>query len=726
MKIVHWNRRADLRLSAAVAPIILGLAIAPDAFAQEQSATLEELVVTARKREENLQDIPLAVSAFSADALEARGVRSVTGLASAVPNVAITGQADGDFDTNIIIRGISSSARNVGFESSLGVYLDGVFMGRTSGFDQELADVTRVEVLRGPQGTLFGKNTISGAISIVTADPTPTPIAKVFGEVGNFNLWSGGVAVSGPIIDGRLAGKLSVSGGQHDGYVDNLNSTGRGADTLGRRETWNARAALQWQAGDDLKIDLRGDYGEKRGSVFETEAISGFGYVPGVRTADVDRPGAELRKLGGASLTATLDLPNELTLTSISAYRMLDFGIDQHDLDSSPVDLLYADIADGLQQYSQEFRLASDASERLNYVAGLYLFQQIGKSDRLFAFGADAGLPGGVAIKSRVKTSSIAGFVNADYRFSDTVALNGGVRFTKEEKDLRYRQEGGDLIGYPTENLTDSLSDQDASLTIALNYTPADESLLYLKYSTGFKSGGWNADLKGTGGAPFTAADLRFEPEQIASYEAGYKVTTWGRRLRINIAAYYLSYEDIQVSQFIGGLAGFKTTNAGKAHSQGVEIEVTARPIPELELTAGLGVTDARYDEYPNAGVQGLDLSGTRLEAPKYTGSLSADYTRPAGPGDIIGGFTYSFRSAYPVDPLDPNSGTDAHDLLDARLGYRWPSGLEAYVWGQNLFDQTYEETRGTISNLELFGLSQVGVSYGPPRTFGVRVNYAF
>lgn len=722
----YWLGSAAIVALVACGPVYAqGATDDPQSAAEGGSSGLEEIVVTARKRTESLQDIPVAISAFSAEKLDERGVRSVADLASAVPSVAMTGKSDGNFNPNIIVRGISSSARNVGFESSLGVYVDGVFMGRTSGFDQDLSDVERVEVLRGPQGTLFGKNTIAGAISIVTTDPSSTPRFAATADIGNYALRSGSIAVSGPLTE-TLSAKISVYGLDRDGYVENLNSAGTGPETVGDMRAWTTRAALRWAPNDAIDIQLRGDYGRTRGHIFEREILAGIGTTPGRFTIDQDAQGLEKRTLGGVSLTANVELGSDLQLTSISAWRTLRYGAADYDVDSTPLDLLTAELGDRLNQYSQELRLASSGSGPLSFVGGLFFSRQNANSNRLFELGEDVGFEVATRIRSRVTTSSIAAFLNADYRLTDTLSVNAGGRFTSERKTLRYAQEGGDLLGYPSLSFRDRQSDKDMSVTMSLNYKPVEDMLLYLKYSTGFKSGGWNADIRGTGGAPFTADALKFDPESIESFEAGYKLTAWDRRLRLNVAAYYMRYKDIQISEFIGGLAGFKTTNAGRAHSKGIEVELAVKPVPALELSGGFGINHARYDEYPSAGVGGQDLSGTRMLAPKFTGSFAADLTQPLGAGDLIAGLSYTVRSAFPANPLDPNSGTDSQNTIDGRLGYRWASGLEVYAWVKNLFNDSYFDGRGTMSNLEIIGQSQIGGVYGAPRTYGLRLGYRF
>jgi iron complex outermembrane recepter protein len=751
-------RKAFKFISVAVLSGVSLPALAQSTPQPQSDQEVEVIVVTAQKRTENLIDVPISITAISGDALAASARNNVSDLQNAVPNLTL--YATNGFSPNIIIRGFESSSRNVGFESSVGVYIDGVFMGRSQSFLQELDDIARLEVLRGPQGTLFGKNTTTGAVSITTRRPGNDFGGQAGFEIGNYDSLRANVALSGPLIADKVAGKVSAYFNRAGGAV--VNVSGTGARDIERSENYGGRGELRFTPTQNLDIALRADYAHRDARTYENEVFENVenpvgiptnSFVPGIRTvADAGLVGE--REIYGASLTANYTFQNEAVLTAISAYRNVRFTA-LGTIDFSVLDFLDQDADDQTSQTTQEIRYASPDDRKLKYVIGAYYFSQNADSRRTYVLGSDyvalgaAGFnvpedffrPSEVTANVKVNTTSVAAFANGSYDITERLSLNAGLRYSTEKKRLAVSQiaplifDALDIyINVPRTQAR--LSDSDFSPTIGLAYKVSERINTYLRYSKGFKSGGWNPELLSgaiavrNGASDITGYDLgrvQFKPESIDNYELGFKSELFDRKLRLNIAVFQQDYKDIQVVQFIGGLQGFATTNAGSARSRGFELELAARPTRGLDLSLGLGYSDARYVSYKNANDAGADLSGRRLDTPDWTVTLSGQYERPltSGLSFVVGG-DYSYRGERPGDPLDTFSGFDGFDLLDGRIGIESDKGWSVFVFGKNLLDADYLIDRQSNSTLSIFGLlDQVG-RYGDPLTYGIRGAWKF
>ncbi len=755
-----------MRKVLAVVSFVLMAGVSLPVMAQSEQGTkknkddvvLDEIVVTAQKRTENLIDVPISITAISGDKLTASARNNVRDLQYAVPNLTTYSQSD--FSPNIIIRGFESSARNVGFESSLGVYVDGVFSGRTQSFTQELEDVERLEVLRGPQGTLFGKNTTTGAISITTRRPGNEYEGSAKIEYGSYDSFRANYSLSGPIITDKIAAKASGFYSRTDGTIRNV--SGIGPRDIQGYETYGGRGEIRLTPSENLDIALRGDYSHRTARSYNNEiaaiidnpaGIPIGSVAPGPRTI-TDSGAVEDRDLYGISLTANYTLGNDGVFTSISAYRKMNYDLNGN-ADFSPLDLLGLSNTDRLSQFSQEIRYASPDDKPFKYVIGAYYFSQRAKSSRSFLLGSDyvafgaAGFevpeeffdPREVTSKPDIKTTSLAAFLNASYDITEKLSINVGARYSSEKKQLTVSQvtpfifDVQDIyINVPATN--GRLKDNDFSPTVGVAYKISDRVNAYVRYSKGFKSGGWNPELlAGSVATRNLAGDIigydisrvQFKPESITNYEIGIKSELFDRKVRFNLAVFQQDYKDIQISQFIGGLQGFATTNAGSARSQGFELELATKPVRGLDLSFGAGYSDAKYVSYLNADSSGTNLSGRRLDTPKWTLAVSGQYEQPIGGAlsAVLGG-DYSYRSGRPGDPLDPNSRTSGFGIFDARLGIQSDAGWSVFAFGKNLSRKDYITSRYTDTTFSIFGLSQQVESYGDPRTYGVRASLKF
>ncbi len=720
-KVCAFNRGATSILVASVAMIT---PLSVQSQERVQSHVLEEIIVTAQKREQNLQSVPISITAFSESDIVSRGVQDFRDLTYYIPNVLLPGLAS-NIDAGLSIRGISSDTRNTGFDSGASMYVDGVFIGRSSAFITDLGDVERFELLRGPQGTLFGKNTIAGAMNVTTRSPGNQAEGLIEVQAGNFDLrrlrgWLGGPLNSAGTVSASVAATVA----DRDGFQNNV-SDGR---DFWEVDNQGARGKLRFTPSDRLDILLSADTFEDHSRFNQMTPISGLGAdccVNDPRNTDIDATGEINREFSGGMLSVEFTLNNRSRITSITGYRNNKRKFVSDD-DATFQPILVTAFDDREDQLTQELRYSSPDDRKVWYVIGLYYFDQEVTSDResnAGIIGPDcpqcfAPVPLQIALDSLINTRAWALFGQADWNLGDRAVLTAGLRYTDERRDLDFF----DLRGLPPFGIisldtTDSISDSDPSWTIGLSYNFSDRTMGYVKASRGFKSGGFNADYIGS-------PELRFEPEHATTYEGGIKFQGLNDRLRLNTAVFHTDYEGLQVSIFNpGDLSGFSIRNAAEATIYGLELELTATPTDAFNVSAGIGYQKAEFDEFPDAGGPGVDFSGNRLaDAPDVTGNLGAQYTWEVAAGARIyarGDFVY-IGDYFTRNSNDALSFVDSYNTLNARVGFESSEGnWVVELWGRNLGDDLY--TVGKDRPLGgLFG--QDAAIYGEPRTYGVRL----
>ncbi len=694
---------------------------------RDHQREIPEVVVTARRREESMQDVPSAMSAFDTDSIARLGAQLVSDLQYAVPNFRMS-EIRSSFVT-IEIRGIQGFSRNIGTDGRASVYVDGVFVGRSQAVDQELLDLERVEVLRGPQGTMFGKNTVSGAISLITRKPTQELGGTLAATIGNFNQLDLRAIVNLPLTD-KLFAKVSASRVEKDGYINNeLLSR-----DLNGNQSRSGRLQLRYLASDALDINFSADHLTQ--DVPATNAVQ-FGTNPlppglsapprGTVRHDADENSA--RDLSGGSITVDYRLPGGYTLTSITAYREADFQQITEE-DYTPFFIAASNFDEESEQFTQELRITSADGGRYDFVAGLYYFNgdaSTGRSvdgDPVFYPVPDpAEIPHPVIQTSgTTNTESTAAFLHGNYRLTDSVELTAGLRFTHETKDIRYRiQDFTELFFLNlAEDFVDDRSDSEFSPLGGINYYINDDVMLYASVARAFKSGGWNADFIAT------LEQIEFRPEFATSYEIGLKSDWLDNRLRLNAAAFQTDIDDFQVFQFVQSSEGtvIVLTNAGEVRTKGLELELTALPLADLSVRAALGLLDTQYLSFKDGGGPGIDLDGQPLGAADITGGIGLDYFLPMGSaGSLLlhGDYSYRGDTGTRKNPQPVDTSKPAYGLLNAQLGFESAGGVwEVLLWGQNIADETY-----LLSKDESF-LRVPRVFYGEPRTYGVTVKRHF
>lgn len=710
----------------------------------ESLRTLEAVTVTATKREKDLQDVAVAVSAITSDTISSAGLVRVEDISTLVPNLTYS-ETTTTRITQLVVRGLSQSG-GIGNDPNIGVYIDGVYIGRDSGFNSGLMDISSVEVLKGPQGTLFGRNSATGAINITTRKPNETPSLEVLGSVGNYGLRRVGVTANTPLSDTVFA-KISAMKSDRDGYLDN--TFGGTANTV---DNTFVRGQLLIEPSMNFSATLSADYSKDDGN--------GNNYVTAAPTVPVnfDRItsipdlGFEEQEQYGFSATLQYELAGGHQLTSITAHRTIESAAF-NDIDYSALELSTLADARDQSQFSQELRIQSPSNETFEWVAGAYYYDQnfevatnlVNGRDTLFAFGGafvnpalfaligtgatptDFGLPSNstfVNANASIDTESYAAFASGTYRFTPRLAVTGGLRYSVDKKDFGFTQSSdplSQLFGFRTFDCADAASacqtkrdDSEWTPAISLEYTPTDNLLAYLKYSTGYNAGGFNANLN-SGTNP-----LSFEPETVEAYEVGLKSQLLDNRVRLNAAVFQLDYNDKQESIFSAAAGGFIQGNAGGARSRGFEIELDAILSSSLDLNASVGYADSEYTDY------GANTGNRLANAPEWQASLGLQYTRPitsrlnlVSRGDVF----YQDDRFLGADN-DPFFVFDATTLVNLRVGIE--SEDQNWVltaWARNLFD---DESISQIFGGSSFFIPSYNYTPNNPQTYGIDLTLRF
>ena len=762
----HWRARKGRILLAALGTS-LATGLASPALAQVEGSDtaaggLEDIIVTAQKRSESLQKTPLAISAVSQDTLETRGISDAAGLSAVAPSLTTTA---GTGKSNVIlkVRGIGESDVQLTNDSPIGLYIDGVIVSRAAGGAFEIVDLERVEVLRGPQGTLYGRNTTGGAINLITRKPSDEFNAEFLGSFGNWSYMQGRATVNtGEMGDSGLKARVSYLHKQRNGYFDNLKT--RDSRDPGSYNTDAYRVALSFDRGGPIRADYSFDYTHMQSTAAQLHltaaaqrvidyfsqsgSLGGADFVP---PSDRERPfaraGANFTtdETMGHNLTLEVDLSSDLTLRSITGFRRMESDLVDGDIDGldglvglvvspgpagiKPVRLFDGDIYRKQHQFSQEFNLIGSLGNRLEYVVGAYYFEEKGRElnpQKLTAvIPIGGGNYGGVNISSdlayRAKSKSQAVFGQATYELLDGLSLTGGLRYTRDDKEAIQ-------VSPVVRSLKDHWSKLNWAATLQYQATP--DLMLYGRVATGYKAGGFNVRAVNDG----------YNPEFVTSYEAGIKSDLFDRRLRFNGTLYYMSLKDKQLNQLQASTSGLTTitVNAGEAEYKGVEIELEALPIDGFRLNAAFGYNDPKFKTFmyfdPATGTS-VDI-GNRAKftySSKVTLNAGAEVSigRVAG-GQLSARLDYAYRSSarynvvpFPtVAPFDQEIRARGYGLLDGRIMLAdldiGNADATLTLWGRNLTNKDYR-TQG----IDFGSLGFAVNSYGEPRSYGVDLKFA-
>jgi iron complex outermembrane receptor protein len=724
------------------------------AFADERGNTgiaasqssLDEIVVTAQRREERLQDVPISVSVFSALEIERWQIDDVNTLQYAAPNLTVT-PFPGPTTASIAMRGQSEPDLFPTLDPAVGLYLDGVYIARIGGANLKLVDMERVEVLRGPQGTLFGRNTTGGAINLVPRKPEAGFGGAVTVGGGNYDRRDLEVVVNIPSAAGTYATRLTASHTGHSGYGRNI-ELGR---DLNEEDTDFLRAQLRLMPADRWDFNLSFDFTRMDAgrnlltmlAVFPplTAVPAAAGNPddrledyqdPTARSVRANRIGISQAEAWGVSGTLTMNF-ERFSAKAISAYRDLDGGDDNADLDGTPYDLFTVmERGERQHQVSHEIQVNGGAMrDRLEWIGGLHYFDESTVfSQRIGGVAPTTLISIENALRGTVNNDSAAAFAEFTYAITPRLQATAGVRYNRDGRQLTSRNArviaGADICTLDVlfrdepDICQATLPERTFSYapwTLSIDFKPADDALLYARVSRGHRAGGYN--MRGT-----TETDLgTFEPERVTAFEIGGRAALADNRLWFSVALYRSLFDDIQLRQQVpipgGALTLRLTQNGGEARIDGGELEVTAL-LGSLRLAAALGITDAKYTRLDPL-VDGVTLDSNFLQTPDTTFFIAAD--RPIGVrfGEINLHADYSWREDIPF-AYDRQSlaRQDAYGLFNAMITARFDRrNLELTLWARNLADQRYIVRAVDIGTL-------VTAIPGDPRTFGASLRYRF
>ena len=726
--------RSRTAISAICAmTLVLGVAPLPT-WAQSQGFELEEVVVTAQRREESLQDVPAAITALTSDDLELRQVGNVLDLQASAPNITFSRNTGTSSGARLYMRGIGEDESRATVEPAVSMYVDDVYIGRQIGALYELVDLERVEVLRGPQGTLYGRNSNGGAIRLISVKPnfdeSSYKLKLTAGDEGRIDgILSGNVAVSDD-----TAIRFSVMNRQRDGLFSTVATPAAGgspavpAEEVGEWDVTAYRVSALWQPADNLDVLLSFDRVEDDSDPLPP-SLPALGDA--VFTIAVPRSGANPAysasvEQQGLSLDINWDL-GAFTLRSLTATRELDDELH------SVITANYDQVTNQ-DQLSQEFQISSNGDSALNWVAGFFYYDEdIALDYTFFGFGFDL----------RVDTSAWAAFGQASYDLDERTRLTFGARYTDEEKDFRGEATDfgacrpaapasatGSCVGR-SEKETRGFTNTDVKL--AVNHDLSDDITLYASYTTGFKSGAWSPD-----GFP-PAIFLPVDEEEVKTYEIGLRSNIWDNRLRLNITLFDNDYTNLQLSGTTDN--GFTRFNVPEAATSGAELELTALLTPDwsvnfnvgyldadyesLDLSSAIGITNTsapnRPDPSDSSAVSQLIATASGFapkNAPQWTSGLSSTYrTSSLGlPMALTVDFAYQSESYNLIANTEAVKRDDAI-ISNLRLAFGDPEdSLTFAVWGKNLENKIYYAA----------GLGSGQVFASEPRTVGVDVTFRF
>ena len=753
-----WEGEMRIR---PVSPLAIMVALAPCAAAAQdggegdrRNVGIDNIVVTAEKREANLQDSAIAISAFSGDSLEDRGIDDISNLQSYIPGLHVGQEQDG---FKISLRGIGLQGTSSISDSGVAFYIDNVYIPRPAGGSAIFYDVDRIEVLRGPQGTLYGRNATGGVVNVISNEPSFEYEGQVGASYGSRNLWEVRGTANIPLSD-NVATRFSVVRTEEDGYVENLSAVDGTDDFFGTDGDITARGQVLFAAQNDLEILLSATYSKLNGTGVAMSYLERIAGGPPPTQAllatippDIENPLQVNNDNPAFNDTETIStfVRVEKSLGSVDMFLQAgkfwqDTNILQ-DFDGSPVSVSIFNKDQENEAESVEFRLSSNNSGSLEWIIGTYYFKEdtfIFRRVRLNGFVAPPG-PGFINLPDFLldefgESSTVAGFGSATYSLTDNLRISGGVRYTADKKT-------GSLFnalnfGLPTRP---DLVDVETTFTKVtwkggLEYDLPGDALAYFNVSSGYKAGGFNITSNGD----------PYGEENIVAYQAGLKSNPFDGRAQINLDAFYYAYDDLQLTTlaFIGGAPGQFTTNAGQATIWGVELDTQYELTDDLLATLSYAYLNAEFDEYCN-----LD--------PRFPTPGATD---PSDPGCPVGGLTNLAGNAIPyVSDHTITGGLQyGFDLGDigsvvAAVNTTWHSELFLREYNDPIVDRVAPNTKtditvtyfagdsglsltGFVTNLEddvektniFISPGFVGESatttYTKPRTFGVKVDYEF
>jgi len=642
----------------------------------QSEISLDTITVTANKQEENIQDVPMSITAFDEFTLEDKNIASVRDLSDYVPNLVLTSSGVQTY-ARPVMRGILNQT-GVGSDVSTAMFIDGIPVLSGSGFGDPLQDIERVEVLRGPQGTLYGKNAVAGAINIITRQPDNNFRGKISVDGGEDDKKEVALNLSGPIFQDKLFFGLSSQYYDKDGWITN----GYTGDEVNGQEYWYGKGKLRWTPVDNLNISL----------IFSQQEYDLDGYNQGLSEAGAARLGLtasgdrevysgssdsyDESTISSQALRVSYDFNDTLNLTSITTHRLFE-TVQDIDYDYNPVERFEATADNEEERISQELRLAS-TTERVSWVAGIYYDNDDNITNLTY---------GPVATKRDLGGEAYALFGQLRYALTTQLGMTGGLRYEKQDKDMQ---------DHATGNSFDDSWD-DIAPKFSVDYAITEQVMGYITVAKGFRPGGFNAQSN-------DSAYDSYDSEELWSYEIGAKSQLLENRLIVNGALFYMDIDDMQVTESLDDGRNY-ITNAGTAASYGAELEILAKITKQFTMTANVGYTNVEFDEYQDAAD---DYSNNKIpNVPEYTFAIGGQYR--AGNGFYANVDWVSVGKTY-LERTNTYE-RDAYQLINAKIGYE-AENWDIYLYGKNIFDEDYSEEGATY------------IYYSDPREIGVKLTY--
>ena len=716
------------------------------ATALGHAAVLEEIVVTAQKREQNLQDVGVSVTAFSGDQVKALGFTNSLDVIAQTPGLSFGTPTGEGNNASLTLRGVGLSDFNDNNEGPVAVYVDEVYVSALSGVTFQLFDIERIEVLRGPQGTLYGRNTTGGLMHFLSARPTEETEGYLDLTVAENSQYKAEGVISGALAD-TLQGRLSLAHNEHDGYVDNR---GPGRNDPNNTDNNAARLQLAWQATEsvDILLNAHGSKNDADMGAWQHEAtyspdggvtsvalpgdLDVYGTCPGCDAfgyrdddgdpwaGDYDRDGDLVIENQGGSVNLKWT-GDDLTFTSITAFETFERFYEE-DTDVSPAKIVHNTYEAEIDQFTQEFRLGGE-SGGLNWLAGAYYYDQ--KTDGAFQIDASGidYIIGDANYDQETKSWSLFG--QLEYALSDYWSVLAGLRYTDEERELDYLSV--DLNGLlPPEANTmfaydDDISNDNVTGKVELDWRPTDGVLIYGSVALGVKSAGFNTGvLDETGLFGMTVRDdVPYDEEELTSYEVGVKTDLFGGLSRLNASAFYYDYSDFQAFAFVNLNQVIFNTDATIS---GMELEFVTNPVEGLDIMLGASVLDTEAKDIPLNDGSGMSRDREMTLSPEFALNGVVRYEWEALSGFVATQLDFKYQDETFFDIQNhPISAMDSYEVWNARISYRTSDdkwSLTGFV--NNVADEEYRAYSFDVTNL--FGFNQV--AYGRPRWGGVSLRY--
>ena len=739
------GKRMNIKNSTKRKTLLAGLVglFASVSMAQEQvdggasaQRTLEEVVVTAQKREQNLQDTPIAISVATAAILEARGIESGLDLQFSVPGLTIAESTVGP--AQVTLRGVGMQNIFLGGDPGVPIHIDGHYVQDSTYILQDLLDVERIEVLRGPQGTLYGRNAIGGNVNIITKKPTDEFEASISVDVGNYGKFLSQSVISGALKDG-LRGRLAISKEKRDGYIDNISTLGE--KDLKDSDYTSVRGSLDYDLTDNILVSLSGYYFENTGNTSNTVVVTpnptstlpGFVNYYETNSAEPNPTVSDPRKVRfngesdglnrakGASVDMQWDLGN-IMFRSLSSFNQSKFSFTS-DLDGSDVVTVHSFDERSHETVSQEFQLVSSDDSELTWILGLFYYDESSDENENFDWNNFFVADGSKSIFDifwDLDSTALGVFGQIEYSLTDNLAVIGGLRYNKDKKSALSSIFSPDLGLDPTAIVDDDEQWEKITGKIGLNYYINDDAMIYTSFTTGYKAGG------------YSILQPAYDPETVEALELGLKGLWLDRRVQTNISAFHYDYSDKQ--EFQRNDFNAFITNAGTATVWGIELEGTARLFSNLTLDASVAYLNSEYDEFdtqddinPQLGIQ--DLSGNHLPySPDFKVHLGMQYEWAIDNGRLLARVDAVWVDEQFSSPFNRQDRDFMDSYHRTNAQFNWESDNE--LWHASLYIQNIEDD-DVVANLfdtsAIVGLPvPVFGHYFAPRTYGLKLTRQF